>query len=338
VQFVLRFLSDLCAPGFFLWMGVGIAFLTTQRSREGWDMAAITRFLFLRGLLLIAIGQFVETPAWLIGLLAAKTTHISAPVPGGGGPIYAAIGVVFALGASMILTGLLIPLIRLHSWKWIVLGASLLMLCSALIPAASHAGDVFAWWQRLLLVTGQSGVILFEYPVLPWLAITCVGVALGQWLEQRDRGAMTRASAWISVVLIITAFALRFLGGFGNTRVPRDDSWIELLNLIKYPPSLVFSLMMLGGNLLLFSLFSAIDARKWKAGRMLATFGRAPLFFYIAHLYLFAIVGAALFQHGTNYLIGLMVWAVGLFPLYYACAWFDRFKRAHSSTSVWRML
>jgi hypothetical protein len=95
---------------------------------------------------------------------------------------------------------------------------------------------------------------------------------------------------------------------------------------------LVLTLMMVGGNLLLFGLFSAVRVR------VLETFGRSPLFFYIAHLYLFAAVGAAVFRHGTSYVVGLLVWLAGLIPLYYACAAFERFKRSRPGTSLWRML
>jgi uncharacterized membrane protein len=318
-------------------MGVGIALLTSQKSREGWSMPAVRRFLVLRGLLLIAIGQFIETPAWIIGLIAAKKTQISALIPGGGGPIYLAVGVIFALGTSMTLTSVLMPVIRSRPWIWTVLGASLLFVCSALIPDAVRAGDVFASWERVLLIAGQTGVVLFEYPVLPWLAITCLGVALGQFLERRN-GAMTHAGFSLGAILIVGALTLRFLGGFGNTRMPRDGTWIEFFNLIKYPPSLIFTLIMVGGNLLLFGLLSGIEAQRGAAGRILVTLGRAPLFFYIAHLYLFALIGALFFKDGTNYFVGLSVWAVGMVPLYYACARFDRFKRARPGTSVWRML
>lgn len=108
--------------------------------------------------------------------------------------------------------------------------------------------------------------------------------------------------------------------------------------MIKYPPSLTFSLMMVGGNLLLYALFAQIKTLTGKAVQMLVVLGRAPLFFYLAHLYLFALIGAAFFRQGTDYLVGLSVWAAGMVPLYYACAWFDGFKRTKPVSSVWRML
>lgn len=338
VQFVWRLLSDLCAPGFFLWMGVGMAWFIANRTREGWSSAAVTRSFVLRGLLLIAIGQLIETPAWLLGILSAtKRAVMSVPVPGGGGPLLAALGVLFALGASMILTSVLLTRVRTRPLLWIVLGGVLLLACNWLLPSAEHAGDTFAWWQRLLLVAGQGGVILFEYPVLPWLAIACFGIALGQLLE-KPNGLRPRAVAWMGGACVIAGIVLRFVGEFGNTRLPRDDSWIEFFNLIKYPPSLIFTLLMVGGNLLLFGFFSGVAPRASRAVRILETFGRAPLFFYIAHLYLFAVIGSVFFREGTSYLVGLSVWAVGLIPLHYACAGFERFKRARPSSSVWRML
>jgi uncharacterized membrane protein len=337
VQFLIRLLSDLCAPGFFLWMGSGIALLAAQRASDGWSTSAITRFLALRGLLLIAIGQAIETPAWVIGLYGSASALTAEPVPGGGGAIYVDISVIFALGASMVLAGVLMAVVGRRSWLWLLLGVSLLAVSSALVPAASHAREMFSLWQRLLLVAGQTGLVLVEYPVLPWFALTCIGIALGQAME-RHQTPRQRMSAVIGVGLICAALILRHTGAFGNIRLPRDDGWIEFFNLIKYPPSLVFSLLMVGGNLLLLSLFSGRNATQWKASRLLATFGRAPLFFYIAHLYLFALLGAMFFRQGTNYGTGVAIWGSALFPLYAVCAWFGRLKRASPGTSILRML
>lgn len=108
---------------------------------------------------------------------------------------------------------------------------------------------------------------------------------------------------------------------------PRDGGWIEFLNCIKYPPSLVFSLFMLGANLML--------ARTVR-GDWLRTIGQVPLFFYLAHLYLYAVVGALFFREGTG-LGGLYgVWVAGLVPLYFACCWYKSFKEAKPADSFWR--
>ena len=117
-------------------------------------------------------------------------------------------------------------------------------------------------------------------------------------------------------VALVAAIVMRAAGGFGNLRVPRDSSWIEFLNLIKYPPSLVFALFMVGGNLL--ALAAIERARLWTTGlgRVLEVFGQAPLAFYIAHLWLFASIGIIGFRQGTSYGVVYAVWLAGLVPLF----------------------
>ena len=44
----------------------------------------------------------------------------------------------------------------------------------------------------------------------------------------------------IGTLLLLTGFFLREAGGWGNIRPQRDLGWIEFLNNVKYPPSLVF--------------------------------------------------------------------------------------------------
>jgi hypothetical protein len=54
----------------------------------------------------------------------------------------------------------------------------------------------------------------------------------------------------------------------GNFRAPHDGSWIEFLNFIKYPPSLVFTLFMVGGNLIFLSLIERTGVWSTMAGRV----------------------------------------------------------------------
>src|SRR5690349_22193446 len=51
--FLTRFVTHLCAPGFFLLMGVGLALFAEGRRRAGWSTTRITRHFLLRGSLLV---------------------------------------------------------------------------------------------------------------------------------------------------------------------------------------------------------------------------------------------------------------------------------------------
>jgi uncharacterized membrane protein len=63
MPFLLRAVTHLCAPGFFLLMGVGMALFIAARTREGWGNWRVARFFLIRGVLLIAFQQFLENPA-----------------------------------------------------------------------------------------------------------------------------------------------------------------------------------------------------------------------------------------------------------------------------------
>ena len=103
-----------------------------------------------------------------------------------------------------------------------------------------------------------------------------------------------------------------------------------------YPPSLVFVLMTLGANLLLLASIAALSERLTTWGRPLLTFGRTALFFYIVHLYLYAVIGLA-FPHGTTLLRMYPVWFLGLAIVYPLCVRYGRFKAAKPPTSLWRL-
>ena len=55
LTFVTRLVTHLAAPGFFLLMGVGMAFLARSRRERGWSRWAVIRHFWMRGLVLILI-------------------------------------------------------------------------------------------------------------------------------------------------------------------------------------------------------------------------------------------------------------------------------------------
>ncbi|MDH4063551.1 MAG: hypothetical protein OEW19_04070, partial [Acidobacteriota bacterium] len=199
-----------------------------------------------------------------------------------------------------------------------------------------HFATDYSFARSVLMVSRWSHGVWSQYPLVPWFGIAALGILLGRAIVD-DKERTYRALRWIGGGMVAAALGLRLLGGFGNLRTSRDGTWIELLNFIKYPPSLVFTLFMVGGNLLL---LAAIDrARLWasRLGQVLLVFGQAPLAFYVAHLWLFAIVGAIWFRSGTGYAIVYAVWIAGLVPLYFVTHWFRDFKMAKPRESIWRM-
>jgi len=171
------------------------------------------------------------------------------------------------------------------------------------------------------------------YSVLPWFGICCLGMALGK-LVLKDRRRAFRMALYSGVGCLFLFGAARTLGGFGNIHPP-EPGVIGFLNLTKYPPSLTFTLLMLGLNLLLLSGFERFgpNLRVW--GKPLMTFGTSPLFFYVLHMYVFAGL-SFLFPSGAGFLTLYVFWVLVLLMLFPLCRWYGGFKRKTSPDSVWR--
>jgi hypothetical protein len=122
------------------------------------------------------------------------------------------------------------------------------------------------------------------------------------------------------------------MGGFGNIRPPVGKDWIAFLNLVKYPPSLTFLLLTLGVNWVLLALLARLPDG-WL--RPFTLYGRVPLFFYLAHLYLYGLMG----QFVQTDIPGMIpYWLLGLLILAPLCWGYGRFKNGRSPGSVWRFL
>jgi uncharacterized membrane protein len=328
--FVTRWVTHLCAPGFFLLMGAGLVWLAEARRRDGWSPARIRRFFATRGLLLLVIQHFVENPAWVMGFLsAAKGAGAEPPAIGDTGDVYLGLAVISALGFAMIFWGLLI---RLPSLAVAALTTGAFVAGWAATPAASQATAHFSVPMRLFLVMGQTSPVAVAYPWIPWLVPAGLGVLLGRaMLADPDRAR--RSLVWIGLGSI-AIFAMLRTGGFGDYH-PRGAGVIGFLNLTKYPPSLDFLLVTLGIDLVLVSLLSRIRVRA--IAGPLEVFGRSPLFFYLLHLYVFGVLSWA-FPRGSSWPVMYAVWAAAVVAMYPACRWYAGFKASRPVESYWRLL
>jgi len=125
----------------------------------------------------------------------------------------------------------------------------------------------------------------------------------------------------------------------------------SFLNVTKYPPSLMYALMTLGPAIILLAF---LEKPLNRVGKVIITFGRVPLFFYILHLYLIHLlaVGAVVLSgrpwtdmisitnmnaidspwlkgYGFSLAGTYMVWVLVIVLLYPLCKWFDKYKMRH---------
>ncbi|NIV36585.1 MAG: hypothetical protein GWN58_46275, partial [Anaerolineae bacterium] len=104
-------------------------------------------------------------------------------------------------------------------------------------------------------------------------------------------------------------------------------TWIDLLNTVKYPPSMAFTLLTTGVNLILLWLFSGIGQRLQPFLQPLVVFGRSPLLFYVLHLFLYVGIAHLVAPDGTSIPVMLPFWLLGLLILYPLCFLYGRYKQ-----------
>ena len=330
LPFLTRLSSHLCAPGFFFLMGVSMVLFADSRRRRNWSEGQITRHFVLRGLLLLVVQQFIVNPAWFLGTVGSTDMLGSSGPPGGGGEVYFNFDVLYGLGACMIILSLF-----LRSGKVIVMAASLAAILTTQVsmPASEHISTLYSLPARLLLIPGQTGSVLVNFPVIPWIGLAGLGIVSGKQIV-RDRDRALRWLAFAGAGFLALFVIVRSIGGFGNFHAPGNADWIAFLNLTKYPPSLSFTLFTLGIDLLVIVLLLRLG-QTFTRHHSLLTFGRTAMFFYVVHMYFYALSGFA-FPKGAGLGITYLIWLVGLALLYPLCRWYDRFKRGTAPNSVWR--
>ena len=325
--FLTRFVTHYCAPTFVLLAGVS-AFLHGRKLN---DRGALARFLLTRGVWLILLDAIVVSPVWALEL---GRFHLAT---------------LWAIGCSMIA---LAGLVFLPPRAVLLIGVLILVSHNLLDPL--HAAQ-FGAWAPLWSMLHEPGALPFglpggvSYPVLPWTGIMALGYGLGPvFLEPaRTRAWQLTLLGLASIALFLLLRGPNFYGDPHPWSQQRDSMMtaLSVLNVSKYPPSLLYALVTLGPALLL---LPAMERFGGFAGEVLATFGRVPLFIYLLHLYAAHAAAVALFlTEGFDYNqlrsfgaqaappagLGLSLpatyaaWILIMAALYPACRWFANVKR-----------
>ncbi len=331
--FLTRLITHLCAPGFFFLMGAGIYWFAISRRDSGWTTAQIVQRTALRGLAIFLTGQVLETPIlFLQNFLkgpAISLSRITQAPPTDGTQLLWGFITLSGLGAVMMVCSLLL---LLRPWMWLAVTALCVYATNSLLPASGKVGPV---WETMVLAPGISHHMVVMYPLIPWLAVSALGMAFGYWWKAAPS---SRKNVWLfGAALLFFGVGLRALGGWGNITLPRNAGWIEFLNNVKYPPSLVFWTIAVGVDLLLLALLMRLPEVVRSARSPLMVFGQTPLFFYLAHFYLLMIFGFVFFQTAAPLVMAYVMWIVALAVLYPVCVWYRRFKSGKPQESLWRL-
>ncbi|WIW90388.1 heparan-alpha-glucosaminide N-acetyltransferase domain-containing protein (plasmid) [Sphingobium sp. V4] len=318
--FFTRITSTLCAPIFVALTGLS-AYLYHQKH----SLAETSRFLLSRGAFLVLLELTLVNFSWRAELV----------------PQFVFLQVIWAIGLCTIL---LAGLIHLPARAILALGLVLVgghNLLDGITFPANH--PLFLPWAIIherSQIELAGTVIKFNYPILPWIGVICLGWSAGSWFTKLTPDDRRRTLRGAGAAMIIGFIILRALNIYGDAPwfvVPGEPvrTVMSFLALTKYPPSLLFLLPTLGVGLILLAAFER--ANDDRPTHWLSVMGGAPMFFYLFHLYLLRILYlSARAIWGTNHgdifgvdsLGWVWVWYLGLIvPLYFPTRWFSNLKK-----------
>jgi uncharacterized membrane protein len=335
--FFTRWITHFCAPAFVFLAGTS-AFLVGERKTK----KELSAFLFKRGLWLILLEFVIINFAW-----SFNPTY----------PFFR-LQVIWVLGFCMVIMS---AVVHLPLKVILILGLLLLFGHNLFdnVHATGNSLNDFLWAllheRKRFTIAGHF--VNTGYPVVPWLSIMALGYCFGTLYKKgMDASLRKKYLLSIGIMAILLFLLLRGINKYGDIAPwSVQKSFIlticSFLNVTKYPPSLMYSLMTLGPSIILLAL---LEKPLKSFGNMVIRIGRVPLFFYILHLYLihllalFAVVLSGRpwtdmisitnlnskdspwlagygFSLGTVYLVWLLVILI-LYPL---CKWYDAYKTKH---------
>jgi uncharacterized membrane protein len=339
--FLTRWITHYCAPVFVFLAGLA-AYLHGSRKSLG----ELSLFLATRGAWL----AFLE----LFGVSLCRTFNPAYP--------YFNLQVIWAIGVGMIVMAALIRLDR----RWLLFVAVALVAGHNLLdPVHIPGGGLPAFLWSVLHEEGRFElgwtVVRVHYPLLPWIGIMALGYCCGPWYGGQWRPEKRRRRLLLVGLLATGLFVLVRAGNLYGDPAPWSPqesdlfSLLAFLNVTKYPPSLLYTLMTLGPALVGLAL---AERPLGRLTRWMVTFGRAPLFFYMAHILLIHVVATiaavatghratdmilaggvndapALKGYGFSLSTVYLVWLGVVLVLYPCCRWFAAYKTSHQGSRWW---
>ena len=331
--FITRFITHFCAPAFSFLAGTS-AFMIGKRKLP----AELSSFLFKRGLWLVFVEIIIINFGWKFDI---NFTHIG-------------LQTIWSLGISMIVLAGLIYLP-----KKIILAISIVIIFGHNLLDNIHFEGSSLWsilheYKQFEFIEGHK--VLFAYSLLPWIAVMSLGYCFGSLydssFEVKKRKRILNNLGIGSLVLFLILIAINKYGNpvqwtnYGIT----SKTLMSIFDINKYPPSLLYLLITLGGT---FLFLANAEKLKGKVVDFFCVFGRVPFFYYILHIYLIHLIAVfaaeftgfgwqvmvsmptfatrleALKGYGFNLITVYVVWIIVILLLYPLCKKFDNYKQSH---------
>ncbi|MBN9385348.1 MAG: DUF1624 domain-containing protein [Chitinophagaceae bacterium] len=332
ILFFTRWITHLCAPSFVFLSGTS-AWLSMQRRADAGDSR---RFLFSRGVFLVVLDlTIVNFCVWYDIHFRTFLFQVIAAIG------FGFIGLAFLYKLSPKTLGIIgLVIIFLHDL--------LLRLPMVSNPVLQFAGASL-FGGGLIKLGGTT--LLFGYPILPWLGIMLAGFALGPQftLPYEIRRRHLRHLGTIALGLFVLLRAVNIYGDPVRWSVQKNPmyTFMSFFDVSKYPPSLLYTLIMLG---LLLLFLSFIEEKENALTRIASVYGKVPMFYYLIHWNLIHLLMLAMvflqgfradqlvfgtFQFGRPPGSGIslpfvyLVWLCVVASLYPLCVWYGRYKALH---------
>ncbi len=330
--FFTRFITNFCAPAFSFLAGLSAFMIGKRKSKN-----ELTVFLLKRGLWLVFVELVIVNFAWYFDPGFRTVSFL----------------VIWVLGISMILLAGLI-----HFPKKVIFIFSCVLIFGHNLLDNIHFDDNILWTflhERGPVLTTPDHTFRVGYAIIPWIAVMSLGYWFGSFYDRTyDPVKRKKLFNIIGFTAVLFFLILRGTNLYGNLLPWEKYNTLEqtifsFLDLTKYPPSLSFLLVTLGGA---FLFLANTENLKGRIVNFFSVFGRVPFFFYIIHLYLihlFALIVAEftgfgwekmilpafpsrveeLKGFGFSLAVVYLIWILVILILYPLCKKFDIYKQNH---------
>lgn len=340
VLYATRWITHFCAPIFVFLSGASIYLQSLRKTKK-----ELSAFLIKRGLWLIFAEFVIISFAWTFDPLL----HVIV------------MQVIWAIGISMVLLGLLIHL----PYRFIlVLGIIIVFGHNLLdIPESAPGFKPNFWWDLFhtgffkVYTISPNHFLLMIYPFVAWTGLMLLGYCAGILFTAKFSSAQRRKILYYTGFGLIALFiVVRFINSYGDPFPWSQQknglyTFLSFMKVHKYPPSLLYICITIGPALVLLAFLEDIKNR---FTNIILVYGRTAFFYYILHFYFIHITAAILFFINGKHtmaeaiesmrklpflfvfpgegltLLGVYgIWLALIIALYPLCRRYDRYKTNH---------